>query len=305
MHRLLRLRLLLTVLLVALVAACSGGGEETPTSDDSAAPAASATDAPAEDATADDEPAEAAGGDNVLAAAVDTSVDTSSRFRLTTTSTTPQGDINTSGEGVSTADGASQVTLTIEGAGAQVPGQEGPLEIETIFVDGVIYQRIPGFAEQLGTDAEWFSIDAEAQIPGIAELIEQAESADPTQSFDLLQQVADVEEVGTEEINGVSTTHYRAQARLGDLLEQGGIDPNTLGASADVDQQVPIDVWLDDEGRVRQLTQDVEVEGIATTTTIEILEYGVDAEISPPPADNTADLAELIEQAQQGAGSGG
>lgn len=305
MRRLLHLRLLLTVLVVALVAACSGGDEPS-TTDDAAAP--SESESTATEAATTEPPEEEAASGNVLAAAVDSSVDASSRFQLTSTVDTPQGEITTTGEGVSAADGSSRITLTVDGAGAQVPGQEGPLEIETIFVDSVIYQRIPGFGAQLGTDAEWFSIDAEAQIPGIGQLIEQAESADPTEGLQVLQQVAEVEEVGSEEVNGVATTRYAATARLGDLIEASGLDVDQMGLDSgelDVDQQIPMDVWVDDDGRVRRLVQEFELQGASVSTTLDFLEYGIDADITPPPAEDTADLAELIEQAQQGAAGEG
>ena len=59
----------------------------------------------------------------------------------------------------------------------------------------------------------------------------------------------------------------------------------------------PIDVWVDDNGYVRQYESSYDEtlggNAMSTTTTVEISDYGTQVDISPPPADEVFDATEL------------
>lgn len=90
----------------------------------------------------------------------------------------------------------------------------------------------------------------------------------------LLTLDVELEEVGTEEVAGVDTTKYtftQPDGDDGDVTEQGG------------------DVWIDDEGRVRQFQfRRVRENGAVTSVIADLvtfLEFGVEVDVEAPPAD--------------------
>lgn len=70
---------------------------------------------------------------------------------------------------------------------------------------------IPIFTEMLGAPTPWIKIDP-ATVPGMADQLGSLAGgqADPTGTLTMLYGLIDVEEVGTERVDGASATHYRA-----------------------------------------------------------------------------------------------
>lgn len=255
----------------------------------------------AEDGDADGEQDAVAAEDDsgsVLAAAVDQSASvTSARTRFTSVFDTPQGAAEISGEGVNTADSAS-IEMTMSGQMAVAFGTD-QLDIEVRIVDGVMYQRFPQLIEQMGADAEWLSFDLATLGPEFQEMLDAAQQTDPSQSLEVLREVAEVTEVGRETVNGTETTHYTGELDLRAAMEASGTDPAMMeGSGVDLDQPVPVGIWIDDDGMVRRYEMSMDMEGMSSTTTFEVLEYDVDVEVTAPPADVTVAFDDQMEQGQ-------
>ena len=152
------------------------------------------------------------------------------------------------------------------------------------------------------TGSQWLRYDLDSLGPEFASILDQAQQVDPAESLSVLRDVADVTEVGRETLEGVETTHYSGELDLRATLEASGVDPAMLegAAGVDLDQPVPVDVWIDEDGLVRRYETSMEVSGTTTTTTFEVLEYGVDVEITAPPADETVAFDQLVPQGQGG-----
>jgi hypothetical protein len=120
--------------------------------------------------------------------------------------------------------------------------------------------------------------------------------ADPLALLASLAGVDGVEEVGREEAVGVQTTHFAGTITMRDSIAnanpeqaeamQNMLDSQGLGDEF-LDTPVEVDLWIDDEGRVRQMHQRVEglsVGGVSTGYDIELrlLEFGVPVEIEIP-----------------------
>jgi hypothetical protein len=97
--------------------------------------------------------------------------------------------------------------------------------------------------------------------------------ADPGGVLDLLREIGEVETVGPETVRGVPTTHYR-----------GTIDIAS----------VPVDVWVDGDGRARKISATVDRAGIKVATEIEYYDFGVELDVDAPPADEVLDFTELF-----------
>lgn len=158
------------------------------------------------------------------------------------------------------------------------------------------YIRWSFFAMFLGTD-KWIETDADGSADMTAGFGFGADGSSPTELLEGLANAnAKVEIIGQEEVRGVVTTHYRAVldiATLAQTLTQAELDElrSDLG---DLDStQLPIDVWIGDDGNVYRYSVEVDaaaaggdVEGIASMTMVfEMWDYGADIVIEPPPAD--------------------
>ena len=107
----------------------------------------------------------------------------------------------------------------------------------------------------------------------------------------MLRSVGSVQTVGTETVDGVSTTHYKATI---DLAKAAG----TVGGPAQdavqhlIDQggpsSIPVDVWIGDDGLVRKLTVDETVSNGGQTgtahLTLDLSDYGTAVNVTAPPS---------------------
>ena len=192
--------------------------------------------------------------------------------------------------------------MSLGGEAAQL----GDIEVRT---DGsILYLKIPN-AEQIGVDTPWLKMDLE-QIEGTpaAQQFSQFNN-DPSDSMQVLRGVSDdVTEVGAEEVRGAPKTHYRATLNLNKALETAPAEAQdairqqveTLGVDT-----LPVDVWIDEEGRMRRQVVEVDLSKIeqpgpapapgaptSLTTTYEMFDFGAQVDVAPPPADEVTDFAE-------------
>jgi hypothetical protein len=119
-------------------------------------------------------------------------------------------------------------------------------------------------------------------------------SADPTASLAYIKAVSDdVEEVGTADVRGTPTTHYRFVVSAERLLEQIGKERRaqmkTYFDQIGIDQ-IPYEAWLDEQNRPRRtmFAMVSEDKGLDMTTTMELYDYGQPVEITVPKADVVA-----------------
>ena len=176
-------------------------------------------------------------------------------------------------------------------------------DMETAFEGTTVYVRGPeGFGDVFGTDTPWISFDfvrAGASATGVDMGGLSGLNGDPTQGLALLKGASDdIEELGTEDVRGVETTHYRATIDIERAFrEQGEVtDPDqferfldTLGATT-----IPVDVWIDDEGRVRRQSYEHSVPGGKATATMELYDFGTDEPIELPSPEEVTDVTDRM-----------
>lgn len=184
-------------------------------------------------------------------------------------------------------------------------GQAGMGEIEMRTDGTTIYMRMP---EQMGLPTPWVKMDIDTMTgtQGLGQL-SQFNNNDPTKTMDMLQGVSDdVEEVGTEDVRGTPTTHYKATIDLEKAIESASEDVkqalqqqlDTLGATT-----LPTEVWIDEDGLLRRQTFTIDMsqmEGAgggqapgSMTVLMELYDFGAEVDVEPPPADQVTDMADL------------
>jgi hypothetical protein len=167
-------------------------------------------------------------------------------------------------------------------------------DMEMRLVDKVMYLRMPGgLPDATRNGKPWLKMDlsqyATSPILG-------GSASDPTSTLQYLRGAGDVTEVGKEELRGVATTRYHAEIDLLKAMEKvpaADRDRAEAGIAA-LGRSLPMDVWIDADGRVRKTSVDMTVKVAGRSThvgeTIEYLDFGTPVDIAAPPADETGDF---------------
>jgi hypothetical protein len=125
----------------------------------------------------------------------------------------------------------------------------------------------------------------------------------PTKPTDVLARAVPAsdehETLGTDVIRGVEATHYRLRVDLEKLIKQMPPSDRPEGnvESPWGQRFVPVEIWIDDDSRLRRITirrAAKEENGTeAETTTVELYDYGVEVDVQPPPAEELISQEEL------------
>jgi hypothetical protein len=208
------------------------------------------------------------------------------------------------GDGVADFAGKKfQLSLTLPAAA----GISGSIEERVIGKD--IYVMLPAAESSVTGGKPWIKFDpSELGASGSTGL--NFTSEDPTQLLATLRGVSDsITKVGTTEVRGVQTTHYRAQVDLAKAVQASGADASslqeftkTLGSST-----IPEDVYLDSNGLPRRFA--VTINSVIPSTsagssagassfkvTVDLFDFGKTdtSGIAAPPADQVGDLSSLL-----------
>jgi hypothetical protein len=129
--------------------------------------------------------------------------------------------------------------------------------------------------------------------------------SDPRDMLDVLRSASgDLEKLGDEELRGVATTHYRTTldadeiaAQLAKTEAQGLADGFADTIRAAGLQEVPIDVWVDEDSLLRRLEMTLTLEQLGSKAessfSMDLFDYGQPVDVTPPPAAEVADVAQL------------
>jgi hypothetical protein len=195
-------------------------------------------------------------------------------------------------------------------SGAPDFGDPDGWKIEAIMDGHVMYLRFPAMSEQLPDGKSWVRADLlkSGRAAGIdLEGFQQFTNNDPRAMLDFLRSVSGkVETVGTEELRGVATTHYRTTINPLDYEKLAPPDKREQLRSLVEDMvtqagigNIPVDIWLDDFGLVRKLsmafsaTQPGTSESAQASMAFELYDYGKDVAIALPPAAEVVDESAL------------
>lgn len=134
---------------------------------------------------------------------------------------------------------------------------------------------------------------------------------DPTQVLGMLEQMSGaVTEVGTANVDGVPTTEYQGTIDLTGRSGAAGGGSGTSGGSTGstvVSPQIaqalgltdiPVDVWVDGDGRARRVQTSFAFFGITVSAQEGLGSFGDPVSVSAPPAGDVADGSSLLDSGQ-------
>jgi hypothetical protein len=118
---------------------------------------------------------------------------------------------------------------------------------------------------------------------------------DPAAFFKMLADPEDVKAVGEETVNGTKATHYRVKPDPQRLADAGS---KALGTSlpptaTDGLKNLHIDVWIDDDNRVRRMQMQLKQDAVAMTMTMNVLDFDQPVTVTEPPATDVSELPNL------------
>ena len=190
-------------------------------------------------------------------------------------------------------------------------GDTSPQSLRTITIGTVSWSELPGSDGIPLGNKRWVRYDsrelekpeqqpeAETRVddgdPIVATLVSTAPTTSLDDLLDSLDGVApDPVRVGDEHVRGVETTRYRTQLDLGEAIRLEG----------DGGGPVELDIWIGEDGLIRRVVQRHDSTGDPSwsfETTTEFFDFGVEADIQPPPAGEVMEWEELtrLSEAQQ------
>ncbi len=243
----------------------------------------------------------------------------------------PQGTVQAAADKTANA-GGTRVTMTGSVSGSptdesklsaegEFDGEQGRMTLTVtdsgrtektdLAFDGTMYYvKLPP-AGQAGLPAgkDWIRVDVAEFSPGgpqedLSSFLQFAQT-NPANALGFLRGASDdMVEAGTEEVDGVQTTHYKGTADFQKVADEAGdLGPvyEQLLEVSDFDS-IPIEVWIDDDGRARRLTYELPVPeargGGTATITLEFTDFGADVDVTPPSDDESFDLGSLTGEEQ-------
>jgi LppX_LprAFG lipoprotein len=239
----------------------------------------------------------------------------SAKFHMQLTETVgPVGPLTITADGVSdNTTHSARMTMDMASVAQLVGGGAGDPKDWTgeVIVDGtnakavVEYMHLPAFSKLIPGAKQWLKIDVNAltknQGIDFSQFLQTAGGQDPTKALQMLQSVGDVKEVGKEQVDGVDTTKY-----------SGTLDPQKLAQKLDAGtfgqvfkrmgtKAIPVSVWIDGDGYVRKLEESMSAQmpGAGTMDlkiAAQMSDFGTTVDVTPPPADQTTDLADLMKK---------
>ena len=131
-------------------------------------------------------------------------------------------------------------------------------------------------------------------------------SSDPSQFIDFLKATGQASTVGPETLRGVPTTHYHV---LVDFARFSAVVPARLRAGAEQQaallkrisgqSNLPIDVWIDGQRRVRRYQLPVPLgfqgEKTSESVSVELYDYGTQSVPAPPPLSEVSDITSEVD----------
>ena len=257
--------------------------------------------------------------DSVADAATKTSNVKSYRVATTTTLKLPSSsrEVTFRGDGVFDPSGRrGRMQLDLSELNQVLGPQGSPYNfghVQLVMHGPDMYMRIPFLKQAAPSLKPWVKINLEqagrAQGIDFSSFLQFGQGGNPTQSLEYLRGVGKVTKVGTEDVRGVSTTHYKATIDLTKVADKAPAKSRaSLRRSLNRvialtgQRKIPTEIWIDDHGLVRRESyeENLSIQGVKTAISASMDLYGFGGPVVAPipPASSVTDLSGVAAGAQ-------
>ncbi|HEU5006617.1 MAG TPA: hypothetical protein VFT67_06580 [Jatrophihabitantaceae bacterium] len=160
-------------------------------------------------------------------------------------------------------------------------------EIKVIDADGKLYVHLPAHINP--TAKPWVLIRPDTTDPTLAPLAQALQQVQQSTSLRqyaaFAQSASNFHDVGRSEANGIQAELYTFDVLISRL-------PQNLPGAAVLRRSgihsLPVKLWVDDQGRVRRMSETISMAGQQTSTRVDLSKFDVPVTISAPPPDQVA-----------------
>jgi hypothetical protein len=186
----------------------------------------------------------------------------------------------------------------------------GPVSFTEIIAYPEVYMQMPASASIAPTP--WVKVNEAVMMRSVGMSNPLSSAGDPSMMLEYLKSAGQVTRVGTDNVDGVSTTRYHV---LLDLNRWAATLPaNFRGAASTAVQllkkatgqsTLPVDVWIDQASRLRrlemQLSMSTPTGAGSMTMVMNLFDYGVRPTITLPPPSQVTDITAKMSASAAGA----
>lgn len=206
---------------------------------------------------------------------------------------------------LSWADGMTgQLTTNISGgAVGQTLGKMVPGQIQARYLQNEMYLDMGSQISSMLKGKHWiaYKYDDLTKVMGAAgsSIGDVLKHADPADTVRSLIASGKVRKIGTETVNGVSTTHYAGDVDAARLTAVDGLSSSDVEGirnqlAVEGISTAHMEVWINsDHLVVRKLVQ-ANAKGGAFSMTANYSDYGVPVSVQAPPASDTLNFGQLV-----------
>ena len=162
-----------------------------------------------------------------------------------------------------------------------------------------MWLKMPAMALPAGVTGTWLEVPV-SDLPGTPSTGFPGAATDGY--VDILRGLSsEVEELGSEEIDGVDTTHLRFEVSVSSALEQLDEEERATVEQAfsqlgGTEATFPVDLWITDDGLPIRQVMEVAMDGAGLEGTmriqVDLSDFGVDVVVEPPPPEEIVSFDE-------------
>lgn len=236
-----------------------------------------------------------------------------SRFEMTMAMPGPEGTpMNVVSTGA-VDNRTGSMTMDMDMASLGLPGADG--KVTALFDGKAFYYRFPAAMRAAFGGKEWvrMGLDTLSATAGfdLESIMQQFKQSDPSANVAMMAATAGaIEEVGTEQVRGVTTRHFKMTI---DLQKAAANSDEKIRAAVESMTKLlgvgtyPAEMWIADDGFPRRLHYAIDMSKVSLPSgqknpfpgtmdmRMEFFDFGADVGLKIPPASATADFADLLD----------
>lgn len=198
------------------------------------------------------------------------------------------------------ARGRGSLTMDMSQLAALNPSAPELPRLQLLVEGTTAWMRVPAFLSPSTGGKSWVRMELGSSAGSLG----AAQQPDPSQMLETLRGISgSVDEVGETRVRGVETTHYRANVDLDKALAEAPARERAQTKTAlemfGGQKKMPVDVYIDDAGRVRRMELEYKLESAGnafeTKLKMELFDFGTRVAFKRPPASQVADLSSLTD----------
>ncbi|GAA0631465.1 lipoprotein [Streptomyces thermocarboxydovorans] len=213
--------------------------------------------------------------------------------------------------------------VTMKGSALAAGDPEAPEPMRMIMLDDVMYINMGAKQAAEMDGKQWMKMDfgALAEKSGDADAQRQMTQSlqnmnqDPAQQLALLLESPNLKHVGPEKVDGVETEHYKGTLSVQEMLEA---NQGTEGMLSKKERQELVDglekagmkgydteVWVNEDDLPVKMVVGMKFPQGTMKMTAHYSDYGTKADVQAPPAGDTFDFMEMLEELERLGGQSG